>query len=193
MIATYLSLKLLHIFIAIVALGTSAGLGIILEFYVNDPAHESFVLRAVERIIALVVLPGYVLMLVTGLWMANLAWPFTANWMWAALGLWVVGFVILAWSLASVRKQHRLHTSDGPASGRYRRVDRQSCFGRRLWLDCCWYHLPDGIQAVKGEGDTKVCGWQGEGPRSDDISGHFTKPRAQPQRPTGVRPSSFTA
>src|SRR5688572_13434341 len=45
----YLLLKLLHIFVAVVALGTSACLGIVLEFYADDATHGSFVLRAIER------------------------------------------------------------------------------------------------------------------------------------------------
>lgn len=109
----YLWLKLLHIFVAIVALGTSAGLGIVLEFYGNDPTHGPFVLRAIERLIALVVIPGYVLMLATGLWMASLAWPFTAHWIQWALGLWVIGAASLAWSLASIQKRRRLQSTEG--------------------------------------------------------------------------------
>jgi uncharacterized membrane protein len=119
MSVTYLWLKLLHIFVAVVALGTSAGLGIVLEFYANDPTHRSFVLRAIERMVALIVLPGYVLVLATGLWMASLAWPFTARWIQLALGLWVVGLASLGFSLAALRKQRRLQSTEGDAYGRY--------------------------------------------------------------------------
>lgn len=117
----YLWLKFLHIFVAVVALGTSAGLGIVLEFYGTDPTHGSFVLRAVERMMGLVVVPGYVLMLATGLWMAGLAWPLTANWIQSALGLWVVGVASLAWSFVSVRRQRRLQATEGYGSLRYKR------------------------------------------------------------------------
>ncbi len=116
---TYLWLKFLHIFVAVVALGTSAGLGIVLEFYGNDLTHGSFVLRAVERMVALVVFPGYILMLATGIWMASLAWPFTARWIQLALSLWVVGIASLIWSLAALRRQRCLHTAEGCASARY--------------------------------------------------------------------------
>jgi uncharacterized membrane protein len=118
----YLYLKLLHIFVAVVALGTSAGLGIVLEFYGDDLAHGSFVLRVIERLIALVVLPGYVVLLATGLWMVNVAWQFTARWIEFALGLWILGMVSLGWSLASLREQRRVHASEGCASARYRRA-----------------------------------------------------------------------
>ena len=118
MATDYLWLKLLHIFVAVVALGTSAGIGIVLEFYGNDPTHGPFVLRAIERMLAIVVLPGYVLVLASGLWMASLAWPFSAVWIQFALGLWVVGIVTLGCSLAAIRKQRRLHFTGGSAYAR---------------------------------------------------------------------------
>jgi uncharacterized membrane protein len=68
----YLWVKFFHILIAILALGTSAGLGIALEFYGSHPTHGAFLLRTIGRIVAFFVLPGYVLMLVTGLWMVNM-------------------------------------------------------------------------------------------------------------------------
>ena len=124
--ADYLWLKVLHIFLAVVALGTSAGLGVVLEFYGNDTAHGAFVLRIVERMVALVVLPGYVLVLATGLWMASLAWPFTARWIQWALGLWVLGSAFLGCSLAALRKQRRLPGAGGHAYARYAFASRAS-------------------------------------------------------------------
>jgi hypothetical protein len=115
--------------IAIIALGTTAGLGIVLEFYGDHPTHGPFVLRAIERITAMVVLPGYVLMLVTGLWMVNLSWPFTARWIQMALALWGIGVLSLGWSLATLRKQRRVFDFAGSESGSYRRV---SVLGRAL-------------------------------------------------------------
>lgn len=118
MSAYYLWLKVVHIFIAVVALGTSAGLGIVLEFYGNDRTHGAFVLRVIERVVALVVLPGYVFVLATGLWMARLAWPFTAGWIQLAIGLWIVGVVCLGCSLAALRRQRRSHGVEGFAYAR---------------------------------------------------------------------------
>lgn len=146
----YLWLKFLHIFVAVVALGTSVGLGVVLEFYGNDPAHGSYVLRAIERMVLLVVLPGYLLMLATGLWMASLAWPFTARWIRLALGLWIVGIACLGWSLLALRKQRRLHAAEGCVSVRYPTgFDRQPGLGWRIRAGRCRYHLPDGVQTVK--------------------------------------------
>jgi len=129
MITEYVFVKFLHILIAMLALGTSAGLGIVLEFYGDHPTHGSFVLRAIEQIVAFFVIPGYVLMLVTGLWMVNLSWPLTTKWIQAALALWGVGLVILGVSLAVLHKQRGLFDTKGPASTSYRRV---SLLGRGL-------------------------------------------------------------
>jgi uncharacterized membrane protein len=111
----YLWLKVLHILVAVVALGTSAGLGIVLEFYGNDRTHGSFALRVIERLLTLVVLPGYVLVLVTGLWMTSLAWPFSAGWIQVALGLWVIGGACLGCSIATLRQQRRFFGTEGSA------------------------------------------------------------------------------
>jgi hypothetical protein len=80
MITEYALIKFLHILIAILALGTSAGLGIVLEFYGDHPTYGAFVLGAIKRIVAFFVVPGYVLMLATGLWMTHLSWPMTTKW-----------------------------------------------------------------------------------------------------------------
>ncbi|HEX5352562.1 MAG TPA: DUF2269 family protein [Rhodanobacteraceae bacterium] len=119
---TYVWLKFLHIVVAIVALGTSAGLGILLELHGSDHAHGPFVLRAIERMTEFVVLPGYLLMLATGAGMAGLVWPFTALWIQLALGLWVIGIADLVWSIAAIRKQRRLHARDGSRSAQYRQA-----------------------------------------------------------------------
>ena len=129
MITEYILVKFFHILIAILALGTSAGLGIALEFYGSHPTHGPFLLRAIGRIVAFFVLPGYVLMLVTGLWMVNVAWPLTTGWVQAALALWALGIVVLTGFLAVLRKQLRVLEVEGPTSTVYRRV---SLLGRGL-------------------------------------------------------------
>jgi uncharacterized membrane protein len=125
----YLLLKFIHILVAILALGTSAGLSIALEFYGSHPTHGPFLLRAIGRIVAFVVLPGYVLMLVTGLWMVNMAWPLTTGWIQRAMVLWAVGIAGLAIFLAVFRRQRRVLEAEGPSSASYKRV---SLLGRGL-------------------------------------------------------------
>jgi hypothetical protein len=128
-ITGYVLIKFFHIWIAILALGTSAGLGIVLEFYGSHPTHGPFLLRAIARIVALFVIPGYVLMLVTGLWMVNLSWPWTTHWILAALVLWSLGIALLSLSLTVLRKQIRLFQAEGPTSPAYVRA---SLLGRGL-------------------------------------------------------------
>ncbi len=118
----YVWLKFFHILIAIIALGTSAGLGIIMEFYGDHPVHGLFVLRAVKQLVAFVVIPGYLLMVVTGLWLSHDAWSFTFRWIQAALGLWVAGAVAFAGSLVLLNKQIALFEANGPNSTSYKRV-----------------------------------------------------------------------
>ena len=121
---SYAWLKLLHILVAVLALGTSAGLGIVLEFYAGDPVHGPFMLRVIERMVALVVLPGYILVLGTGLWMASLASLFAARWIEFALGLWRVGLACLCGTLATLRKQRALHDEDPASCARYALASR---------------------------------------------------------------------
>ena len=81
------------------------GFGIALEFYGSHPTHGPFLLRAIGRIVAFFVLPGYVLMLVTGLWMVNMAWPLTTRWIQGATALWALGIAGLVTFLAVLRRQ----------------------------------------------------------------------------------------
>ncbi len=120
--AEYVPLKFLHILIAILSLGTSAGLGIVMELFGNNPVHGSYVLRAVQRIVGFIVIPGYVLMLLTGLWMVHLLWQLTALWIRAAMILWGVGFILLLPSHAALHKQILVFDREGPESTSYRRV-----------------------------------------------------------------------
>lgn len=125
----YTGLKLVHVLIAIIALGTSAGLGIVLELFGDHPTHGGFVLRAIRQLLYLVVMPGYVLMLVSGLWLAHLSWSFTVTWIQAALGLWTLGALMLAMSALLIHRQISLFETTGPASAAYRRI---SILGRLL-------------------------------------------------------------
>jgi uncharacterized membrane protein len=118
----YVLIKFFHILIAIIALGTSAGLGIVLEFYGNHPTHGLFVLRAIRRLLVLVVVPGYLLMAATGIWMAYISWSFTIKWIQAALALWIFGMLILPASVVVLHKQISLFEAGGPTTRAYIRV-----------------------------------------------------------------------
>ena len=123
----YVWLKFFHVLIAIIALGTSAGLGIVMEFYGDHPVHGLFVLRAVKRLVFFVVFPGFLLMVATGLWLTHEAWSFTFAWIQAALVLWVLGAIAFGGSLVFLNKQIALFEASGPTSESYKRV---SSWGR---------------------------------------------------------------
>jgi hypothetical protein len=122
MIAEYDLTKFFHVLIAILALGTSAGLGIVQEFYGSHPTHGAFVLRAIERIVAFFVAPGYALVLATGLWMAELGWGWTTLWVRAAVVLWVLGATALAGFVAVLHTQIAMLEAGESASRSYRRM-----------------------------------------------------------------------
>jgi len=118
----YIGFKFAHVLIAIIALGTSASLGMLLEFFGNHPTHGGFVLGAIRRLMYWVVVPGYVLMLATGMWMGHLALLLDAHWTEAAMNLWGVGALFIAFSLVVLHRKIKLFASEGPASSAYRRM-----------------------------------------------------------------------
>ena len=123
----YTAFKFAHVLIAIVALGTGAALGIVLTFFARDRTHRSFVLRTVRRLLYCVVIPGYVLMLATGMWTAHLGGLLDANWAEAAMNLWGVGAILIV--LAAVGL-HREITSDSTTPSSSRGYRRTALLGR---------------------------------------------------------------
>jgi uncharacterized membrane protein len=119
----YLAYKYAHIFIAIISLGTSAALAFVLEFFADHPSHGAYVLRMVRKLLYFVVVPGYVLMLATGMWMGHLAALLDAHWTEAAMNLWGIGAVFIALSLVVLHKQIVLLESAGAESQAYRRIE----------------------------------------------------------------------
>src|SRR5437764_1336116 len=103
----YLALKFAHILIAVMALGTGASVGILLSFFANDSTHGEFVQRLARKLLTFVVIPGYVLMLVSGMWMGHSANLLDAHWTEAAMNLWGIGGVLFALLLWSLRKQSK--------------------------------------------------------------------------------------
>ena len=118
----YFVLKFAHILIAITALGTGAAVGILVGCFADDATHGAFVLKLSRKLLYLVVLPGYVLMLVTGMWMGHLADLLDARWTEAAMNLWGVGALLFALLMFFLRRQITVREIEGPASPRYARA-----------------------------------------------------------------------
>ena len=95
--------------------------------------------------VAFFVLPGYVLMLMTGLWMVSISWPLTTRWVQEAVALWAVGIAVLAGFRVVLGRQLRMLDTDGPGSRSYQRV---SFVGRALGRagpSRDLHPLPDGV------------------------------------------------
>jgi hypothetical protein len=118
----YLALKYAHVLIAIVALGTGAAVGVLLGFYGDDAMHGEFVLRLSRRLLNLVVMPGYLLMLATGMWMGHLADLLDAHWTEAAMNIWGAGALFIALWTVFLRRQLTLREAGDSVSTRYRRA-----------------------------------------------------------------------
>lgn len=119
---TYLGLKFAHVLIAIVAIGTNAALAILLEFFSSDPVHGIHVVWIVRRLLTFVVIPGYVLMLITGMWMGSVGDLLDAPWAEKAMNLWGVGFLFFVASAFFLRRQVKLFAEVGPAAPATRRA-----------------------------------------------------------------------
>jgi hypothetical protein len=91
----YIGFKFAHILLAILTLGTGAAVGLLALFSGDDPTHGEFVLRIARRLAYAIVVPGYLLMLATGMWMGHLASLLDARWTEAAMNLWGVGALFI--------------------------------------------------------------------------------------------------
>ena len=135
MSASYIDFKFAHVLIAIIALGTGAALGILARFFAKDPAQRAFVLRTVRTLLYWIVIPGYVLMLATGMWTAHLGALLDAHWAEAAMHLWGLGAIFIGLTTFAIHRQIALLASADPSSRVYRRtalLGRFSAIGASL-------------------------------------------------------------
>ncbi|HEX6395867.1 MAG TPA: DUF2269 family protein [Steroidobacteraceae bacterium] len=119
---TYIGFKFAHILTAIIALGTGAAVGMLVGFFGDDATHGAYVLRLSRRLLYGVVLPGYVLMLGTGMWMGHLADLLDARWTEAAMNLWGVGALFYACFAVFLRRRITSWETAGPSSPACRRA-----------------------------------------------------------------------
>ena len=78
-------------------------MAVILGFFADDPTHAGFALRLARRLLWIVV-AGYVLMLVTGMWMGHVGNLLDAPWAEMAMNLWGVGALFLGLSVRSLNR-----------------------------------------------------------------------------------------
>jgi hypothetical protein len=132
LVVNYTAFKFAHILIAIVALGTGAALGIVLTFFARDRTHHSFVLRTVRRLLYSVVMPGYGLMLATGMWTAHLGGLLDADWAEAAMNLWGVGAILIALAAVGLHRQIKSFDSTAPSRAYRATLGRLSAGGATI-------------------------------------------------------------
>ena len=91
----YILVKFVHILVAIVAVGSSAGSSLWLRLAMKDEEHLPFALRTSHFLDDWVTRPGLFLLLLTGLWMAATHWTLSLLWVRAALVLVVLVLALL--------------------------------------------------------------------------------------------------
>lgn len=122
MAGLYPYLKLLHVLLAIVAVGFNMSYGVWLARAAREPAHLGHVLRGIKTLDDRFANPAYALLLVTGLANVFIAGiPLTTPLILGALVLWGILIVIGAGVYTpTLRKQITALESRGPDSPAYR-------------------------------------------------------------------------
>lgn len=91
----YLLLKLAHVFLAIVAIGTNLSYSLWLRAGEREPAHPVYTIRGIRAIDRRVANPAYALLLVTGLLIILVTGiPLTQLWLLLAIAIYVAAAII---------------------------------------------------------------------------------------------------
>jgi uncharacterized membrane protein len=110
----YTLLRFLHVLSAVVAVGTNLTYRVLLARAHREPAHLGHVLETIRVLDRRVAMPGYAVVLVTGLllvWMGPAT--ITTSWVLASLVVFVVVAVIGAAALAPAMRAMRQHVAAG--------------------------------------------------------------------------------
>ncbi len=129
-IDVYTTTKLVHIVLAIVAIGFNASYGVWLTRARREPEHLGHVLRGIKMLDDRFANPAYALLLVTGLVMVTVGnIPLTTFWIAAALVLWVTVVAIgLGLYTPTLRRQIRVLEAEGRDSPAYARLSTRATF-----------------------------------------------------------------
>ncbi len=124
----YTSLKFLHIFLAIVAVGFNASYGIWIARAASQPEHLGHVLRGIKILDDRFANPAYGLLLVTGISMVLVGpWSFTTFWIAAALVLWIITLILgVALYSPTLRNQIAVLETAGPNSPEFQSLSSRA-------------------------------------------------------------------
>ncbi|MCU0450809.1 MAG: DUF2269 domain-containing protein [Bernardetiaceae bacterium] len=133
----YLTLKLIHIVAAIVAVGFNLSYIVWLVKGKAQPEHQLFALRGIKLMDDWLANPSYLLSLITGLLMAYVG-NFNVleiKWLLVSLSLFgLMGVVAFGFYTPALARQIRVWQQNGPQSAEYRRADqRQTVVGLLLF------------------------------------------------------------
>jgi len=121
----YLTVKFVHVLVAIVAVGSSAGSSLWLRLAMRSPDHLRFALRSAKFLDERLMRPGLILLLITGLWMAASRWTLALFWIRAAIVLVVLVLVLLYVVVGPLmRRLISVADTEGLASKSWARLDR---------------------------------------------------------------------
>jgi glucose uptake protein GlcU len=108
-------LKLLHIFLAIVAVGFNISYTVWLARASTQPQHLGFALRGVKFMDDRVANPSYAALGLVGIVLVLMRWSFTTPWIIGAIGLYVVLMgVAIAFYTPTLSRQIAVYESAGP-------------------------------------------------------------------------------
>ena len=123
----YLAVKYIHIFSAIVAVGSNITYGIWNVRSAADPAHLGFALKGIKFIDDRIANPAYGVLFITGLIMVFVGhWSITSLWIIVAVVLFIV-VAVIAFRVYSPLLSNQIKLVDAGATGspEYARLDRR--------------------------------------------------------------------
>jgi uncharacterized membrane protein len=124
-VSWYLVVKFVHVLVAIVAVGSSAGSSLWLRLAKRSLANLSFAIRSAKFLDEYLTRPGLIVLLLTGLWMAASRWSLALFWIRAALLLVLIVLVMLyAVVGALMQGLIRVIDTEGPTSSHWTRLER---------------------------------------------------------------------
>lgn len=123
----YLTLKWIHILLAITALGANITYGFWISRAARNPEALSFTLRGIKILDDRIANPAYGLLLITGIGMVLISGlTFRTPWIAVSLVLFVVTIIVAAAGYTpTLRKQIELAESVGPDSQEYLAMSRR--------------------------------------------------------------------
>lgn len=133
MFDAYTWLKVIHILLAIVAVGLNVSYGIWLARASREPQHLGYALRGIKFLDDRVANPSYAGLGVVGILLVLTGpWAFSQLWVAAAIGLYVLLMIVgLALYTPTLSRQIAVYESDGPASPEFAALTRR---GRLLGI-----------------------------------------------------------